>query len=354
MEQTGKPERRQGKQGVADVSIIVPVYGVERFLRASVESMRAQTHRQIEILLVEDGSPDACGALCDEYAQRDERIRVLHKRHEGTGMARNAGMDAARGEYLLFFDPDDTMYPTLVEENLALARRYGADMVVFGLEIQRYGGEGEPLGPPESDVPRVEGCFSRREFFERLPLHKFMPTLGCRLFRAEHLRRHGLRAGPYTTGQDAVFLYDVLAVPFERMAYSRGVYYTYHIREGSATRRSDPQRLENEARIARHFEAMIAAAPAPYADGRYDGLIDAQYLMGAKRALRSLAVYSGLPLKTLARLCRRHMQGERMARALRRQRIAAQPGMGAKLSLLLLRTGQYRLYLGLLRAQGKG
>ena len=80
-----------------DVSIVVPVYGVEKYLRQSVQSMRNQTHKNIEIILVDDGSPDRCGEICDELAVEDDRIRVIHKQNEGTGYARNAGMDAASG-----------------------------------------------------------------------------------------------------------------------------------------------------------------------------------------------------------------------------------------------------------------
>ena len=84
-----------------DVSMIVPVYGVEKYLRRAVRSMRNQTHKNIEIILVDDGSPDRCGEICDELAGQDDRIRVIHQQNGGVGSARNTGMDAASGEYLL-------------------------------------------------------------------------------------------------------------------------------------------------------------------------------------------------------------------------------------------------------------
>lgn len=101
---------------MADVSLIVPVYQAASFLRAAVDSMRAQTHADIEILLVDDGSTDGSGALCDAMALEDARVRVIHQRNAGSGAARNAGMDAAQGEYVLFCDADDRLSPRLVED----------------------------------------------------------------------------------------------------------------------------------------------------------------------------------------------------------------------------------------------
>lgn len=89
------------------ISVIVPVYKVEAYLPACVESILAQTERDFELLLVDDGSPDNCPALCDDYAARDHRVRVIHKPNGGVSSARNAGLDQALGEYVVFIDSDD-------------------------------------------------------------------------------------------------------------------------------------------------------------------------------------------------------------------------------------------------------
>ena len=90
------------------VSIIVPVYKVpEQYLRQCIDSLTSQTLEKIEIILVDDGSPDQCGKVCDEYAKQDERIRVLHKKNEGVCSARNEGINLATGKYLSFLDGDD-------------------------------------------------------------------------------------------------------------------------------------------------------------------------------------------------------------------------------------------------------
>ena len=100
------------------VSVIIPVYIVEKYLDECVQSVINQTYRDLEIILVDDGSPDNCPSMCDEYAAQDSRIVVVHKQNGGLSSARNAGIDVARGEYLLFVDSDDYISPVMVEELL--------------------------------------------------------------------------------------------------------------------------------------------------------------------------------------------------------------------------------------------
>ena len=91
------------------ISIIVPVYKVEKYLRKCVESIQAQTYCDLEIILVDDGSPDKCPQICDDLARTDRRIKVIHKENGGLSSARNVGLDKATGEYITFVDSDDTI-----------------------------------------------------------------------------------------------------------------------------------------------------------------------------------------------------------------------------------------------------
>ena len=117
---------------MADVSVIIPVYNVKPYIRRSVASVLNQTLRDIEVILVDDGSTDGCGKICDELADGDSRVRVLHQENRGLSAARNAGMECAHGKYLFFCDPDDLMKKNLLEDNFRLAEIHQADMVVFG------------------------------------------------------------------------------------------------------------------------------------------------------------------------------------------------------------------------------
>lgn len=114
------------------VSVIVPVYNVEKFLKECVDSIRAQTHDDLEIILVDDGSPDASGKMCDEFAKQDSRIRVIHKANEGLNFARKTGFEHSTGEYILFVDSDDMIRKNTVDMLLTAAQRDDVSLTIGG------------------------------------------------------------------------------------------------------------------------------------------------------------------------------------------------------------------------------
>lgn len=114
------------------ISIIVPVYKVEQYLPRCVDSLLAQTYPHLEIILVDDGSPDGSGEICDGYAKKDPRIRVIHKENGGLSSARNAGIEVAKGEYLGFVDSDDWVEPETYETLLTMARQENVKLVCCG------------------------------------------------------------------------------------------------------------------------------------------------------------------------------------------------------------------------------
>ena len=112
------------------VSVIVPVYKAENYLYRCVDSLLVQTFPDFEILLIDDGSPDRSGKICDEYARKDNRVRVFHKKNGGVSSARQCGIDNAQGEYTIHADPDDWVEPTMLEELYRKAKDDDADMVI--------------------------------------------------------------------------------------------------------------------------------------------------------------------------------------------------------------------------------
>lgn len=112
------------------ISVIVPVYKVEPYLSRCLDSIINQTYRNLEIILVDDGSPDRCGEICDEYARQDSRIRVIHKANGGLSDARNHGIDVAIGDYIAFVDSDDYVATDMYEKMLARLELDNSDMVV--------------------------------------------------------------------------------------------------------------------------------------------------------------------------------------------------------------------------------
>ena len=114
------------------ISVIVPVYKVEPYLRKCVDSILAQTYKNLEIILVDDGSPDNCPAICDEYAEKDPRVTVLHKENGGQASARNRGLDICLGDYIAFVDSDDYIEPDMYSDMLEKLIETGSDMALCG------------------------------------------------------------------------------------------------------------------------------------------------------------------------------------------------------------------------------
>lgn len=154
------------------VSIIVPIYKVEAYLEKCIKSIQNQTYSDLEIILVDDGSPDDCGAICDKYAEADSRIRVVHKENGGLSDARNKGLDIATGDYILFVDSDDYIHPQMVEILLEKLETADADIAICRF---RQVGENEEVvfedfisdGATESSQKEATGsCVKETEVFE--------------------------------------------------------------------------------------------------------------------------------------------------------------------------------------------
>ena len=142
------------------ISIVVPVYKSERTLHRCVDSILRQTYRDIEVLLVVDGSPDRSSEICEEYAAQDRRVRVLYRHNEGVSQARNRGIENASGEYLLFVDSDDYIEANACARMLKLREESDADLVIAGFH-HWY------VGRDVRKRPREEGVYTKEEFAGR-------------------------------------------------------------------------------------------------------------------------------------------------------------------------------------------
>ena len=148
------------------ISIVVPVYKVEKYLNRCVDSILNQTYTDFECILVDDGSPDKCGQICDEYAELDKRIRVIHKENGGLSDARNVGIDAAKGEYILFVDSDDWIHPQLIELTLKIIIKEKADVVSYDYKKVNNAGN-LPFYDVDEEIGKVT-TYSREYIIENL------------------------------------------------------------------------------------------------------------------------------------------------------------------------------------------
>ena len=208
------------------VSIIMPVYKVEEYVGKAIESIQAQTLTDWEFLIVDDGTPDRSGEICDEYAAKDERIRVIHKENGGAPSARNLAIDMAKGEYLYFLDSDDWAEPTMLEEMYHLAKRDNAQLVVAGFYIDTYIGNGEYM---TDDYVVEDAVYSSREEFRRNAYKLFdknlLYTPWNKLFEAKYIMENNLRF-PTTFWDDFPFNLSIVR-DVERVTVTSGQYYHF-------------------------------------------------------------------------------------------------------------------------------
>lgn len=208
------------------VSIIVPVYNIKAYLPGCMESLLGQTDPDLEILLVDDGATDGSGELCDAYARRDPRVRVIHKPNGGLSSARNAGLDAASGEWILFVDGDDYLAKTAVEQLLAVAGdQKDADFIQF------LYAETDGSWQPETVEPEQTAVTAVPDFFRQLYSLGGVAASACtKLFRrglfASLRFKEGIR-------QEDEELMTRLLPECRKAVYTNLVLYGYVMRQGS-------------------------------------------------------------------------------------------------------------------------
>ncbi len=222
------------------LSIIVPVYKTEKFLNKCVDSILKQTVSDIEIILVDDGSPDNCGKICDEYAENNKNIKVIHKNNQGLAAARVTGLKAATGKYFTFVDSDDWVGPNMYGEMLKTAQQQHADVVAAGF-LRDFGGRTEVYN---NDI--VSGTYTGNtleKFFEKalfdvsLMRQGLAPSVWSKIFCRETMLESFLkRTDRVNFAEDTLFTFTALFRAKCVVVINELHEYHYMINEESITR----------------------------------------------------------------------------------------------------------------------
>lgn len=214
------------------VSVIVPIYKVEDYLDECVKSIVDQTYKNIEIILVDDGSPDHCPQKCDEWAKKDLRIRVVHKQNGGLSSARNAGLDVAKGEYIAFVDSDDFITPDYVEVMYNRICNDKSVGIVSGMIYRYTDGQTSPFNQTWNITN--ERITSSDKFRISSINQTVSYTVWNKIFRASLLSKVRFREGK--TNEDTLFMYDLgnamVDADYSMVEVPHYVYY-YRYREDS-------------------------------------------------------------------------------------------------------------------------
>lgn len=223
------------------ITVIIPVYKVEKHLPKCLESVINQTHGNLEIILVDDGSPDHCGKICDEYAERDKRIRVIHKKNEGVSAARNDGLAAATGAFIGFVDSDDYIQRDMYEVLYQSIIQNDADVSMCSCRIVRGEKEEELLFGWEDnalfDREAIQNELMPKYVFRDERNKLIMPSIWRCLFKKDLMSEKGIafKTG-LIYGEDLVFMLACLAAS-SRVVTTNRMLYNYNLTNESITQK---------------------------------------------------------------------------------------------------------------------
>lgn len=219
------------------ISVIIPAYNIAAYLPRCVESVRAQTYGELEVILVDDGSTDGTGGMCDDLARKDSRIRVWHKENGGSSSARNVGLDHARGEYIGFVDGDDYISPRMYERLYDAVTRYRVRVAQTGRdEIDEQGRRLPDICVPPGRAERI----GQRDFLRELLMHRGDCSFCTKLFHRSVLE--GRRFPEGALNEDFHFLVRMLSEIGEIVSLPDQDYHVFY-RMGSNSRRKDPEQF---------------------------------------------------------------------------------------------------------------
>lgn len=219
------------------LSVIVPVYKVEEYLGFCLDSLLNQTFKDMEIILVDDGSPDRCPGICDEYAKRDSRITVIHKKNEGVVNARKSGAAIAKGRYITFVDSDDWIEPDMYEVMAGLARERGADIIITDYyrnyhEEETWCKMTEEAGFYQGE--ELEKLRSRMIYSGRFYFPGIFPIVWNKWYKREILLPNLMAIdGRLTIGEDMACTYPCMLDASSVEIYKEKCFYHYRWRPGS-------------------------------------------------------------------------------------------------------------------------
>lgn len=264
---------------MARISVIIPIYNVEKYLNRCVDSVLDQTLTDIEVILVDDGSPDRCGIICDEYKENDGRVKVVHKKNGGLSSARNAGLEIAEGEYTFFLDSDDWLEKDGLERLYKKAAETNVDFVRFRPYKANWPNLPE-LAPYSDGAPcELRAGYYNRADIEREVLNRVLttdsmtlgPTVSAcmALYKSSFLKENNLRFDEEVkNSEDVIFSAQVAYCAASFYYIEEAGIYCYFYNEASISKGFKPDRFEKLKNLSYACEKLF--------EGKDNGFFDKQ------------------------------------------------------------------------------
>ena len=257
------------------ISVIVPVYKVEKYLKRCIEAIIAQTYQNMEVFLVDDGSPDQCGKICDEYAQQYTFIHVIHQMNQGQAAARNNAVKISKGEFITFIDSDDFVEPDYLEYLLDLQQEYRTDMSIGGFGYLYEGNNPQRIAIEEKTIV-MNAC----DALIRMNYNRGIgATPWAKLFKRKLIEDH-----PFPEGQ----IYEDLAVLYKIVGDCQSIVYGNRKIYYWVQRKNSTMRMEFDER---QMAGMVAAeAQIHYVEEKYPEALDSAKYRYTAKAIELIAV----------------------------------------------------------------
>lgn len=248
------------------ISIIIPIYNVEKYLDRCITSIQNQTLKNIEIILVDDGSPDNCPRLCDEYAKKDSRIKVIHKKNEGLGLTRNAGLEIATGEFVAFVDSDDWVDVTMYETLYRTAKKNHCDTVYCNTQYYYSPNKIIPFKEVETETifqSRKEIDSFLLDMLAPLPKYhsdvKYMVSVWKAIYSKNIIDYHNLRfvSERIIASEDMVFHAQYLKVA-KKVCFVPNYFHYYFQNDSSITHTYSDVRIEKLRNFIQEMDSIFS------------------------------------------------------------------------------------------------
>ena len=226
--------------GMGTVSVIIPIYNVEKYLKACVDSVLGQTYQDLQIILVDDGSTDRSGKICDDYAQIDDRVTVIHQENAGPSVARNNGILNARGKYIIFVDADDQLFPLTIQSMVNYANQTDAELVLGGyLDRSPYG---------EVEIYEFNSGVDTKDKLITAVTNGTGGVLWAKLFRTEIIAANGIRLNNKVHfSEDMLFVLEYIQYVHQWGSIQIPVYKYNRLNESSLTKKKDEKLISSYA-----------------------------------------------------------------------------------------------------------
>lgn len=275
------------------VSIIIPIYNVEKYLDKCVQSAINQTLQNIEIILVDDESPDSCPQMCDEYAKQDSRIKVVHKKNGGLGFARNSGLEVATGEYVTFLDSDDFVDLYTYEHLYDIAKTESIDVLYY--KFKRFTDESGAIpAAPTNDIKEYDVEELKLDIIASEPSAKVDHKIHCSsctaMYRMDIIKNNDVRfhSERELISEDLIFNLDFLKHA-NKAAFNSGEHYHYRVNPTSLTSAVRTDRIEKNIVLYNYIKDNIIFWGLNYEKG-YERVC--RFFIGSSRMAISLYLNS--------------------------------------------------------------